>query len=110
MTKQELQSYYWLKQYKRIDDNVNKLLEESEMWRSRAEKITSTISDMPRAGDREDQRESAICKMVDCEQEADKLIDQLCDLRNQIKQYILITGDNDEELNNILNPKNKHHI
>jgi hypothetical protein len=88
----------YLKQYKNLNRRINRLLEDKERWRTRAEKITPTISDMPHGGDGENQRELAICNMVDCDVEANQFIDQLDSLREQIKHYISATGDNDENL------------
>lgn len=96
MTNQEKIRY--LKQYKYLDLKINSLLEEKERLQARAEKVTTVISDMPHGNNGENQREVAICMMIDCEREANQLIDQLCDLRKQIKHYILTTGDNDKNL------------
>jgi hypothetical protein len=88
----------YLKQYKNLNRRINRLIEDKERWRLRAEKTTPTITDMPHGGNGEDQRELAICNMVDCDVEANQFIDQLDLLREQINHYILTTGDNDENL------------
>jgi hypothetical protein len=87
-----------IRQYKRLNNQINRLLEEKDKWQSRAEKTTPTISDMPHGGDGEDPRELAICNMVDCDNEANQFIDQLNLLREQVNHYILTTGDSDESL------------
>lgn len=87
-----------IRQYKRLNNQINRLLEEKDKWQSRAEKTTPTISDMPHGGDGENQREIAICNMVDCDAEANRLIDELNYLRGYVKQYISATGDNDKRL------------
>jgi hypothetical protein len=86
LTNQEKIQY--LKQYKRLDKKIDRLLEEKDKWRCRAEKITQTITDMPHGGDGENQRELAICKMVDCDREATRLIDAYVDLGREIKSCI----------------------
>lgn len=88
----------YLKQYKYLDQHINKLIEESERWKSRAEKSTPTLTGMPQGGDGENQRELAMCRMIDCDRDITNMIDELCCLRNKIKAYIADTGDNDERL------------
>lgn len=78
----------YLKRYKLIDNSINNLLREKELWQTRAEKMTPTLTGMPSGGDGENQRELAICKMIDCEKEVVHLIDQFVDLGNEIKATI----------------------
>lgn len=92
MTNQEKIKY--LKQYKYLDDHINQLLEEKEQWRNRAEKMTPTWSDMPKGGtDDENLREMAICKMMDCERLATRMIDEYVDLGKEIKAVIDTVDD-----------------
>lgn len=88
----------YLKKYKELETSIKKTLEEKEIWSSRAERITTTLSDMPKTGDGENQRELAICKMVDCSTEAELLTDQLIGLKREVKEYITKTGDRDKKL------------
>ena len=88
----------WLKKYDYLNTSINKLIEEKQRWKSRAEKCTTTITGMPHGGDGESPRELAICEMIDCESEINKLIDQLHQLRRQIKNYIIESGDSDPQL------------
>ena len=78
----------YLKQYKYLNRHIDRLLEEKEMWKARAEKVTSTVSDMPHGSDGENQRELAICKMADCERVVTGMIDDYVDLGNEIKALI----------------------
>lgn len=48
----------------RLDANIDRLIEERERLRVRAEKVTQTISDMPKGSDG-DGRNEAIIKMID---------------------------------------------
>ena len=96
MANQEIIKY--LNQYKILDRSINKKIEEKEKWQSRAMKVTPTWSDMPKGSDGENPRELAICEAMDCEIEINKLIDQLCCLRRQVKKYILETENFDERL------------
>lgn len=98
-TKDYLRQKAQLKQnFRSLNRAINQKIKESEKWRAKAEKVTSVVSDMPRGNNGENQRELAMVEMVDCDLEANRLIDQLCDLRERIKDYMLITGDNDENL------------
>ena len=91
MTNQDKIAY--LKQYKYLDRHIDQMLEEKERWRTRAEKMTSTWSDMPKGSDGEDQRELAICKMLDCERVVTGMIDDLVDLGREIKEIISQVDD-----------------
>jgi hypothetical protein len=93
MTNREKIEY--LKQYKNLDRRINRKLEEKERWKSKAEKVTSTITDMPRGKDEENQRELAIAEMMDCEKEAVTMIDYFVDLGREI-QSVIDTVENDD--------------
>lgn len=85
-----------------MEKNIAQLLEEKERWQAIAEKVTPTITGMPSGGDGEDQRELAVCNMVDCDKDATKAIDKLCNYKDKIKRYIVVTGDDDLRLLNLL--------
>jgi len=87
-----------VKQCKEYDRIINNLIEERERWQTSAEKTTQVLSDMPLGGDGENKRELAICNIADCEAEINLTIDKLCDLKEKITNYIVITGDDDERL------------
>jgi predicted transcriptional regulator len=92
MTNQEKIKY--LKQYKYLDLKINNLLDEKERWKTKAEKVTSTISDMPNGNDGENQRENAMCMMIDIDKEINNTIDKYYDLGKEIKKSIEnIEGD-----------------
>ena len=96
MTNQEKIAY--LKQYKTLDKHINRLLEEKEMWFTRATKVTQTIDDMPRGGDGEDARQKAIANMMDADMRANQAIDEYTDLGKEIKAVIKSIGDSTLEL------------
>jgi DNA-directed RNA polymerase specialized sigma24 family protein len=83
----------YLKQYKNLDKYINHLLEECERLRTRAEKVTPTLTGMPTGGDGENQRELAICKLVDLNNEINEKIDQYVDLGCDIQATIDGIGD-----------------
>ena len=78
----------YLKQYKSLDKQIDRLLEEREIWKSRAMKVTQTLSDMPKAKADEDSRQNAIVKMIEADIEATRKIDQLVDLGRVINRQI----------------------
>lgn len=88
-----------------MEKNIAQLLEEKERWQAIAEKVTPTITGMPSGGDGEDQRELAVCNMVDCDKAATKEIDKLCTLKDKIKRYTVVTGDYDFRFLNLLRGK-----
>lgn len=91
----------YINHYEHLKDCINNLIEDCERWRTVAEKSTPSISDMPKThGD--NQREDAICELVDCERKIDYLMDELCDLRLRVADYIKLTGDRDERLLKII--------
>lgn len=85
-----------------MEKNIAQLLEEKERWQAIAEKVTPTITGMPGGSDGEQQRELAVCNMVDCDKDATKAIDKLCDYKDKIKHYIVVTGDDDSRLLGLL--------
>lgn len=86
MTNREKIDY--LKQYKNLDKYINHLIEDAERLRTRAEKITPTLTGLPQGGDGENQREVAICKLVDLNNEIDEKIDLYVDLGREIRGNI----------------------
>ena len=85
-----------------MEKNIAQLLEEKERWQAIAEKVTPTITGMPSGSDGEQQRELAVCNMVDCDKDATKAIDKLCSYKDKIKRYTVVTGDYDLRLLNLL--------
>lgn len=96
MTNQDKIAY--LKQYKYLDNHIKRLLEEKERYQTIAEKITPTLSDMPHGGTGENPKELAICKMMDCERVATRMIDDYINLGNEIKALIDTVEDDDLRL------------
>ena len=86
MTNREKIDY--LKQYKNLDKYINHLIEDAERLRTRAEKITPTLTGLPQGGDGENQRELAICKLVDLNNEIDEKINLYVDLGREIRGNI----------------------
>lgn len=96
MTNKEKKEYLY--QYRNLEKSIERLMQEADQWRLKAEKMTQTISDMPHGGNGEDQRELAICNMMDCADEAaGKLCEQM-DIKKEIEKTIESVGDDRLEL------------
>ena len=85
----------FLKQYKYNDLKINNLLQEKELWRTRAEKVTTIITGMPHSDSQENARENAIVKMIECGQKIDKIIDDYFDLGVKIRRVIETIEEDD---------------
>lgn len=96
MTNQDKINY--LKEYKNLDNQITRLLEEKEIWLSKATKVTQTISDMPRGSNGEDSRMNAVHKMIEAEDEATKKIDKYVDLGREIRKCIETVKESDLRL------------
>ena len=79
----------YLTQAYRIDQRINSKLEQVASLRELTTKATSTFSDVPPSGTRNVHRmEDVICKIVDLEEEINVEIDQLVDLKREIREVI----------------------
>lgn len=86
----------YLSQAYRIDQRINSKLEQIVSLRELATKATSTLSDTPRSGSRNvHSMEGIIVKMVDLENEINKDIDTLVDLKREFV-FIIKRIDNPE--------------
>lgn len=87
----------WLKKYRLIDLEISRKLEERDLWRARAEKITPSLTGMPQGGG-EDQIQSAVEHIWELDQEIDQKTDALIDLRRKIEEAIQSIPDETERL------------
>lgn len=79
----------YLSQAYRIDQRINSKLEQIASLRDLSTKATTTYSDMPRNATRNVHRlEDVICKIVQLENEINEEIDQLVDLKKEIRHVI----------------------
>lgn len=83
----------YLRQYKYLDNRINRQLEEIQRLKSLAEKITPTYSDMPKSHNEQNQIQSAVEKIMILEHELDVLIDKYIDLRREIENKISAVDD-----------------
>lgn len=84
---------HFLNQYRRLNDDINYKLEECEKWRALAEKITPTISDIPKGQSGGNRTENAIEHIIKLEQEINTQIDRLINVREQIENIIRTVPD-----------------
>lgn len=96
MTNKEKKAYLY--RYRNLESSIKRLLEEKERWQTRAEKMTPTLTGMPGGGNGEDQRELAICNMIDCANEAASKINEQIKLKAEIEKAIESVGDDRLEL------------
>lgn len=91
MTSQEKKKY--LSKYQNLDSMINRKLEECEKWRDLAEKITPTLSDMPKSQISGNRVESAVEHIVELEQEINRSVDELVKLRKDIESSLQTVKD-----------------
>ena len=76
-----------LLQYQAIERRINRLLDEKKRWEEKAVAISPSYSDMPK-GRTSDKIQSAVCRIIELEQDIDREIDEQIDLREYIKTAI----------------------
>ena len=79
----------YLSQARRLDEVIKIKLMQYEELKAIAEKTTSQITGMPKGGSKGD----ALVKVADMSREIDREIDELVDLKWQIRQVIKTAGD-----------------
>lgn len=77
-----------LNSVKYANDNIKRINNLLKELRSRAEKVTTTYSDMPGGGHNPDSRADTIAKLVDTERKQQELIHQWCDAITQVQIVI----------------------
>lgn len=91
----------YLKQAFYLDKNINSKLEQVEKLNELATKATATLSDMPKSPNRGESRlEEIIVKIIDLQEEINKDIDALIDLKREIAWTI--NNVKDKEMRSIL--------
>ena len=91
----------YLKQAFYLDKRINSKLEQVESLNALATKVTSTLSDMPKSSNRGESRlEEIIVKIIDLQEEINKDIDALIDLKREIAWTI--NNVKDKEMRSIL--------
>lgn len=86
MTSQE--KIKWLSRCKDIDRKIQSKCDEVSVWMSRATKITSTISDMPKGGQQENKTETTVEKIMQIDAEINREIDELVKIKAEVRSAI----------------------
>ncbi|MGX7168932.1 DUF1492 domain-containing protein [Facklamia hominis] len=82
-----------------LDHRINSKIEQIDSLNSLAQKATSTLSDMPKAPGRNISRlEEIIVKVVMLEEEINKDIDELVDLKVKITEVINEVPDKEQQM------------
>ncbi len=77
-----------LNSVKYANDNIERINNLLAVIRSRAEKVTTTYSDMPGGGHNPDSRADTIAKLVDTERKQQEAVRQWCDAITQVQIVI----------------------
>lgn len=91
MTNQEKKQY--LNRYQVINKQIDQKCAELAEWRSKATKITPTMSDMPKGNGSENRLESAVEKIMEIEEGINFDIDRLVRIQKEIEQAIRSLDD-----------------
>lgn len=91
MTNQEKKAY--LNQYRALGISIEQKYEEIQRLRSLVEKVTPTLSDMPKKGGTNDRMPEYIERIIRLENELDDCIDRYVDQRAAIVRAINTVGD-----------------
>ena len=83
----------WLKRYTRLDQEINRKCEELSRWKSRATKVTSSMSLAPGGAKEGNQIPDAVEKIIALEGEINANIDELLLARGEIEKAIKSVPD-----------------
>lgn len=78
----------YLSRYRRISKRIDRLLEEQSRWREMALKITPTLSQTPGGGESGSPIERPMDKVLEIEEKIDQEIDELQEVRRDIKTVL----------------------
>lgn len=78
----------YLSRYRRLNERIDRLLEEQRRWRERALKITSTLSQAPGGSESGSPIERPIDKILEIEKEVDWEIVELQIVRKEIRETL----------------------
>ncbi len=88
----------YLKQAFYLDKRINSKLEQVESLNVLATKVSYTLSDMPKSPNRGTSRlEDTIVKIIDLQEEINRDIDRLVDLKKEIANAIFSLEDKEEQ-------------
>lgn len=83
----------------RLDQRINSKLEQVASLNELAMKATSTLSDMPKNPSRTTSKmEDVICKIIDLQNEINKDIDELVDLKKNIVNIVKVVPNSEHQM------------
>ena len=88
LTAEHREKIKYLSQYKYLNKEIDRKIESLEFWKNKILNITSTLSDMPKSNKRSDTIATGIATINDIEEEINKEIDELIELRKEIEDKI----------------------
>lgn len=86
MTNQEKKK--WLLEYRKLDQDIERDMEELQRLKSRAEKITSMVSDMPKGSQQGDSLQRSVEKICELKASLNQRIDAAVEKRKEIEAVI----------------------
>ena len=78
----------YLSRYRRLNQRIDRLLEEQSRWRERALKITPVLSQVPGGGESGSPIERPMDKVDELERKITQAIDELADIRMEIEAVL----------------------
>lgn len=87
-TEEEKQKIRYLSRYRRLNQRIDRLLEEQSRWREKAMRITPVLSPVPGGGGSGSPIERPMDKVLEIDAEINREIDALIDLRREIQGAI----------------------
>lgn len=78
----------WLLEYRKLEQNIERDMEELQRLESRAEKITSMVSDMPKGSQQGDSLQRSVEKICELKVSLNQRIDAAVEKRKEIETVI----------------------
>lgn len=98
MTENKMSPKEYLSQAMYIDQRIDSKLQQVATLRESAAKVTATLTDMPRSASPNPQAmENTIVKIIDLENEFNRDVDRLVDLKAEVKRVISRLSSPDSE-------------
>ena len=99
MTENKMSPKEYLSQAMYIDQRIDSKLQQVATLRESAAKVTATLTDMPRSASPNPQAmENTIVKIIDLENEFNRDVDRLVDLKAEVKRVISRLSSPDQKL------------
>lgn len=78
----------YLSRYRRLNQRIDRLLEEQSRWREMALKVTPTLSQTPGGGESGSPIERPMDKVLEIDEEINREIDELVKIREEIEAVL----------------------